>query len=107
MKRVFFEKDPKKDFLFIISEPNDSSEIYRVRNFTDETGHEYVYTLIGERKILTDEILNNNVSSLAEGKYINYNGEGGLSSAKECIESMLDFRNLNKENDIYIYVRNK
>lgn len=107
MKRVFFEKDPKKDYLFVITEPDDTSEVYRVRNFTDESGMEYVYTLVGERKILTDEVLKNNVSSLASGKYKNYNGEGDLTSAKDCIESMIDYRCLNKDNEIYIYVRNK
>lgn len=107
MKRVFFEKDPKKDYLFVITEQNDSSEVYRVRNFTDETGMEYVYTLVGERKALNDELLKLNVSALANGKYTNYNGTGELSSAKDCIESMIDFRCLNKENEIYIYVRNK
>ena len=107
MKRVFFEKDPNKDYLFVIAEPNHSAEIYRVSNFTDESGMEYVYTLLGERKALTDENLTKVVSSLLNGKYINYNGEGELNSAKECIESMIDLRNLNKEKEIYIYFRNK
>ena len=39
MKRVFFEKDSHKDYLFvIIDQEKELEQIYKVDNFTDETG---------------------------------------------------------------------
>ncbi|MBF0597964.1 hypothetical protein [Faecalibacter rhinopitheci] len=107
MKRVFFEKDKYFDYLFVITNPGEDAEIYKVKNFTDETGHEYVYTLIGERKSITDEIFAKSVTPLPNGKFMNYMDGGESITAKECIESMIDLRSINKENDIYIYIRRK
>lgn len=107
MKRVFFEKDKIRDYLFLIVEPHENTEVYNVNNFTDETGREYVYTLIGERKKITDEAFTKNVAILPNGKFINYNGPEEVATAKACVESMIDARELNRDNDIYIYVRNK
>lgn len=107
MKRVFFEKDPHRDYLFVIAEHNDSSEVYRVNNFTDETGREYVYTLVGKFNEMKEGVLEQHISSLSNGKFTNFNGENELDSPQDCLESMIDFNCLNKRNDIYVYVRNK
>ncbi|MBO6212695.1 hypothetical protein SAMN05421738_10799 [Algoriella xinjiangensis] len=108
MKRVFFEKDSHKDYLFvIIDHEKDLEQIYKVDNFTDETGHEYVYTLIGERKTLTPEKLNGHVVPQVNGKYKDFSKVGDLDSANACLESIIDNRQLNKNQDIFIYVRNK
>ena len=107
MKRVFFEKDPKFDYLFVIVHPTSNEQVYSVNNFTDEMGQEYVYTLVGERKTLTDDKLAKIVNCLSNGKYKNYNGTNDVDSARECMESIIDSRTLNKEEDIYIYYRQK
>lgn len=107
MKRVFFEKDPKFDYLFVIVNPTSNEQVYSVNNFTDEMGHEYVYTLVGERKTISDDKMIKIVNCLSNGKYKNYNGTFDVSSARECIESIIDNRTLNKEEDIYIYYRQK
>ena len=108
MKRVFFEKDSHKDYLFvIIDQEKELEQIYKVDNFTDETGREYVYTLIGERKALTPEKLNGHVVPQVNGKYKDFSKVGDLDSANACLESIIDNRQLNKNQDIFIYVRNK
>ena len=108
MKRVFFEKDNHRDYLFvIIDHESDLEQIYKVNNFTDETGREYVYTLIGERKALTPDKLKGHVVPLLSGKYKNYEKEGELNSAVDCMETIISNRQLNKDQDIYVYVRNK
>ncbi len=108
MKRVFFETDSNKDYLFvIIDHERELEQIYNVDNFTDETGREYVYNLIGERKKLTIDDLQNHVVPLANGKYVNFNENGEVETAHDCIESILDKRQLNKEQEIFIYVRTK
>ena len=108
MRRIFFEKDSHKDYLFvIIDNERDLEQIYKVDNFTDETGREYVYTLIGERKTLTPEKLNGHVVPLVNGKFKNFHTEVDVNSANDFIESIIDNRELNKEQDIFVYVRNK
>ena len=107
MRRVFFEKDPKVDFLFAIKESTDLTPIFNVKNFTDESGMEYVYTLLGERNTITEEKMKSVLSSFSKGKYKNYNGEGEVDSAREALETMIDLRSINKDNEIYIYYRKK
>lgn len=107
MRRVFFEKDPKTDFLFAIKAPTDSTPIYKVKNFTDESGMEYVFTLLGERNEIDETQISKIISSSSKGKFKNYNGTDDFISAKEALESIIDHRSINKENDIYIYYRKK
>jgi len=107
MRRVFYEKDQKFDYLFVLVNPQDNAEIYKVRNFTDEMGHEYVYTLVGERRALTDEKLVEVVNVLPNGKFKNHNGTNDLLSALESLESIIESRSLNKDENIYIYFRKK
>ena len=40
-------------------------------------------------------------------KIKNYNGEGEVDSAREALETMIDLRSINKDNEIYIYYRKK
>lgn len=108
MRRIFFEKDSHKDYLFvIIDHERELEQIYKVDNFTDETGKEYVYNLIGERKGLNAEALNNHVVPLVNGKFTNFNVTGEVETAQACIESIIDNRELNREQEIFVYVRNK
>lgn len=108
MRRIFFEKDNQKDYLFVILDhEKELDQIYKVDNFTDESGREYVYNLIGERKKLNAENLIQHVVPLVNGKFKNFNEVGELESAQACIESIIDNRELNREQEIFIYVRNK
>lgn len=108
MRRIFFEKDSHKDYLFvIIDHERELDQIYKVDNFTDETGREYVYTLIGERKKLNEDLLKPHVVALENGSYTNYNGEGIVTDCHACLESIVDNRGLNREQEIFVYVRNK
>ena len=66
-----------------------------------------MYTLIGERKTLTPEKLNGHVVPQVNGKYKDFSKVGDLDSANACLESIIDNRQLNKNQDIFIYVRNK
>lgn len=108
MRRIFFEKDNQRDYLFVILDhERELDQIYKVDNFTDESGREYVYNLIGERKKLNAENLIQHVVPLINGKFRNFNEVGELESAQACIESIIDNRELNREQEIFIYVRNK
>lgn len=108
MRRIFFEKDSHKDYLFvIIDHERELDQVYKVDNFTDETGREYVYTLIGERKKLTPDLLKAHVVAQENGSYVDYNGNNVLSDPHACIESMIDNRELNRDQEIFVYVRNK
>ncbi len=108
MKRVFFEKDSHKDYLFVIIDHEPELEqIYNVNNFTDESGREYVYTLIGERKALNPDKLKGHVIPLVNGKFKNFEKDGEVNTAVDCIETIITNRQLNKEQEIFVYVRNK
>lgn len=108
MRRIFFEKDNKKDYLFVILDhERELDQIYKVDNFTDESGREYVYNLIDERKRLNAENLTQQVTPLINGKYKNFNVAGEVETAQACIESIIDNRELNREQEIFVYVRNK
>lgn len=107
MKRVFFEKDSRKDYLFVIVSPNSNAEIYKVNNFTDEMGNEYVYTLVGEIKTLNDDQLNKHVTPSHTGTYKDYFSGGEVSSSSKCIESIIKSFGINESETIYLYVRDK
>ncbi len=107
MKRVYFEKDPKRDYLFLIVSPEENAEIFRVNNFTDEMGREYVYTLVGERNEISDEKCKEIISALPNGRYKNYSDNKDYDHPRECIESIMDTFELDKSHQIYVYVRNK
>ncbi|WP_413533231.1 hypothetical protein [Empedobacter brevis] len=108
MRRIFFEKDSHKDYLFVvIDHERELDQIYKVDNFTDETGREYVYTLIGERKKLTADSLKPYVIAQDNGSYLNYNGDEILTDPHSYIERIIDNIELNKEQEIFVYVRNK
>lgn len=107
MKRVFFEKDPKRDYLFLIVDPEENAEIFRVNNFTDEMGREYVYTLVGERNEISDEKCKEIASSLPNGRYKNYTDTNDFDHPRACIESIMDTFELDKSHQIYVYIRNK
>lgn len=107
MKRVFFEKDPKRDYLFLIVSPEEKAEVFRVNNFTDEMGREYVYTLVGERNDISDEKCKEIASALPNGRYKSYADNKDYEHPRMCIESMMDIFELDKSQQIYVYVRHK
>ena len=107
MKRVFFEKDSHKDYLFVIVSPESTAEIYKVNNFTDEMGTEYVYTLVGDTKTLNDAQLVNHVIALPNGKYKDYFSGTEVDSASAYIDYIIKGIGLNQSERIYLYVRDK
>lgn len=108
MRRIFFEKDSRKDYLFLlIDNESELDQVYKVDNFTDEMGREYVYNLIDERKKLTEEKLINHVVPLANGNYKDFDKGDEVKTSQACIESIIDYYNFDRNKEIFIYVRSK
>ncbi|GGF03397.1 hypothetical protein GCM10010984_21040 [Chishuiella changwenlii] len=108
MRRIFFEKDSHKDYLFLlIDDESELDQVYKVDNFTDEMGREYVYNLMGERKNLTEEKLNEHVIPLTNGNYKDFHKDDEVKTPQACIESIIDYYNFDRKLEIFIYVRSK
>lgn len=108
MRRIFFEKDSHKDYLFLlIDNESELDQVYKVDNFTDEMGREYVYNLIDERKKLTEIKLKEHVVPLNNRNYRDFDKGDEVKTSRDCIESIIDYYNFNRDQEIFIYVRSK